>query len=478
MSRDHRHRSRSPGSRATPRSPSSSTTAARSSDAHFHVTQFRGLRAHHPGPPGPRDAGDHGPHLRDLPGQPPGRVGQGRRRHPGRRAAAHRRGPAAGHQPGPDRPVERALVLPPLVAGPAVRLRRRPGRSATSSAWPARTRQLARDGIAPAQVGPADHRVARRQADPPRRGSSPAASPTPLTAEVRDRILAGVPEAIAAVERAIAWYKTDMLRWEEEAATFGNFRSAFMGLVDRHGNVDHYGGWLRVIDADGNFLADRVDPQDLQRLHRRGRRAVVVPQVDLLEGDGLPGRHLPGRTARPRSTSPTGWARRAPTRSSRSSAGASAGSPAPRSTTTTRASSTRSTRSRRSRSSCAARTSSRKHVRSFAGINRNEGIGVSEAPRGTLMHHYKVDDDGIVQWANLVIATGHNNMAMNRSRPPGGPPPRQGRHDHRADAQPGRGGHPLLRPVPELLHARPRPDGARRSSCSAPDGTVLDELAR
>ena len=31
------------------------------------------------------------------------------------------------------------------------------------------------------------------------------------------------------------------------------------------------------------------------------------------------------------------------------------------------------------------------------------------------MHHYKVYDDGIVLWANLIIATGHNNMAMNRS---------------------------------------------------------------
>ncbi|HZK59557.1 MAG TPA: nickel-dependent hydrogenase large subunit, partial [Cryobacterium sp.] len=69
-------------------------------------------------------------------------------------------------------------------------------------------------------------------------GIVPGGMATPLTAEVRDRILAGVPEAIAAVERAIAWYKTDMLRWEDEAATFGNFRSAFMGLVDREGNVD------------------------------------------------------------------------------------------------------------------------------------------------------------------------------------------------------------------------------------------------
>ena len=52
-----------------------------------------------------------------------------------------------------------------------------------------------------------------------------------------------------------------MLRWEEEASTFGNFRSAFMGLVDRQGNVDHYGGWLRVVDADGHYLADKVDPK-------------------------------------------------------------------------------------------------------------------------------------------------------------------------------------------------------------------------
>ena len=53
-------------------------------------------------------------------------------------------------------------------------------------------------------------------------------------------------------------------------------------------------------------------------------------------------------------------------------------------------------------------------VRSTAGINANTGIGVSEAPRGTLLHHYEVDDNGIMRWANLIIATGHNNLAMNR----------------------------------------------------------------
>ena len=35
-----------------------------------------------------------------------------------------------------------------------------------------------------------------------------------------------------------------------------------------------------------------------------------------------------------------------------------------------------------------------KHVRATAGVNRLEGAGMAEAPRGTLMHHYKVDENG------------------------------------------------------------------------------------
>ena len=54
------------------------------------------------------------------------------------------------------------------------------------------------------------------------------------------------------------------------------------------------------------------------------------------------------------------------------------------------------------------------HVRATAGVNRQEGSGMAEAPRGTLMHHYKVDENGQMLWANLVIATGQNNHAMNR----------------------------------------------------------------
>ena len=55
------------------------------------------------------------------------------------------------------------------------------------------------------------------------------------------------------------------------------------------------------------------------------------------------------------------------------------------------------------------------HVRATAGVNSLEGVGMVEAPRGVLIHHYKVTEDGAMKWANLIVATGHNNLAIGRS---------------------------------------------------------------
>jgi len=49
------------------------------------------------------------------------------------------------------------------------------------------------------------------------------------------------------------------------------------------------------------------------------------------------------------------------------------------------------------------------------GDKREEGIGVIEAPRGTLFHHYKVCEDGTIRKANLIVSTTSNNQAMNES---------------------------------------------------------------
>jgi NAD-reducing hydrogenase large subunit len=44
-----------------------------------------------------------------------------------------------------------------------------------------------------------------------------------------------------------------------------------------------------------------------------------------------------------------------------------------------------------------------------------EGVGVVEAPRGTLLHHYRADHEGNITSANLIVATTHNNEVLNRT---------------------------------------------------------------
>ncbi|WP_299365783.1 Ni/Fe hydrogenase subunit alpha [Winogradskyella sp.] len=48
------------------------------------------------------------------------------------------------------------------------------------------------------------------------------------------------------------------------------------------------------------------------------------------------------------------------------------------------------------------------------GTTRNKGIGIIEAPRGTLIHEYHTDDKGLITKCNLIVSTTHNNEAMNR----------------------------------------------------------------
>ena len=49
------------------------------------------------------------------------------------------------------------------------------------------------------------------------------------------------------------------------------------------------------------------------------------------------------------------------------------------------------------------------------GERREEAVGVIEAPRGTLFHHYRVGEDDLVKYCNLIVSTTNNNQAMNEA---------------------------------------------------------------
>jgi NAD-reducing hydrogenase large subunit len=60
-------------------------------------------------------------------------------------------------------------------------------------------------------------------------------------------------------------------------------------------------------------------------------------------------------------------------------------------------------------------TVDQENIRSRAFSNKPHGVGACEAPRGTLFHNYTVGRDGIVKHVDMVIATGQNNLSMNRA---------------------------------------------------------------
>jgi F420-non-reducing hydrogenase large subunit len=55
------------------------------------------------------------------------------------------------------------------------------------------------------------------------------------------------------------------------------------------------------------------------------------------------------------------------------------------------------------------------NIRTIPAATPDEGVGVVEAPRGTLIHHYTTDDKGIIKKANLIVATVNNAAAISLS---------------------------------------------------------------
>jgi NAD-reducing hydrogenase large subunit len=178
--------------------------------------------------------------------------------------------------------------------------------------------------------------------------------------------------------------------------------------------VDHYGGWIKVIDADGRALAERIDPKNFNDYIGEAVEPWSFLKTTYWKPMGYPdGIYRVGPLARLNVAEKTGTPRAdEELEKFRWRVGRVASSSFhyhyARLIDTLHA-------IEKIEQLLRGPDITGAHTRSVAGINRNEGIGVSEAPRGTLMHHYKVDDDGMVEWVNLVIATGHNNMAMNRA---------------------------------------------------------------
>jgi NAD-reducing hydrogenase large subunit len=235
----------------------------------------------------------------------------------------------------------------------------------------------------------------------------------PLSATQRERILTALPEAVSLTQRTLAWFKRQLEKYVDEIQTFANFPSYFMGLVSADGGLEHYDGRLRIVDAQGQVIADHLDPTDYQNYIGEAVEPWTYLKFPYYKPVGYPeGMQRVGPLARLNVINHCGTARADHEwRQFRQlGSGAVLGSfyyHWARLIEVLYA-------LERIEQLLADPDILDRHVRAFAGVNNLEGIGVAEAPRGTLIHHYRVNEHGLITWTNLVIATGHNNLAMNR----------------------------------------------------------------
>jgi NAD-reducing hydrogenase large subunit len=240
----------------------------------------------------------------------------------------------------------------------------------------------------------------------------PGGVSSPLSVENRDRILAQLPEMIAIATRTLDWFKREMERFREEIRSFANFPTLFMGLVGENGGLEHYDGKLRFLDSGGHVIADYPNATYMDNIAEIAHPWSYL-KTSFYKPNGYPdGIYRVGPLARLNlidsvETPLAGqeWAEfreldRGPVLSSFYYHYA------------------RLIEILYGLEKIEHLLSDPEvldiNVRAHASVNNREGIGVSEAPRGTLLHHYKVDGDGLITWSNLIIATGHNNAAMNR----------------------------------------------------------------
>ena len=235
----------------------------------------------------------------------------------------------------------------------------------------------------------------------------------PLTEAKREQICQTIPEAKAFAQRTLEWFLPTMANFKTEIDSFANFPTMHLGLVSPHNTLEHYDGELRLIDAAGSLVEAAIDPYEY--------RTAIGEAVEDFS-------YLKSPYYKPRGY-PVGIYRVGPL--SRLNIADNAGTPL-----------ADQALSVFKQLSLAERQSSfyyhyarlieiiygieqiellldepdilNTHIQALASLNSFEGVGISEAPRGTLIHHYKTDETGLVIWANLIIATGNNSLAMDR----------------------------------------------------------------
>jgi len=232
----------------------------------------------------------------------------------------------------------------------------------------------------------------------------------------RDELLKQTDSAISDIRFALELIKDYYSQNGDLVASFANFPTGYLGLVDKNNNLELYDGRLRLLDRKGIVLEDQFEPSNYldiiseyvedwsylkfpfyKSLGYPGGtyRAGPLGRLNVSEGISTPlannelknFKKLGNKNGLVEGSMYYHYARLIETLYA----------------------------AERAKQLLENKDILSTDTQTTSNTLNEQGVGVLEAPRGTLFHHYWIDDTGKILKVNLIIATGNNNAAMNQA---------------------------------------------------------------
>lgn len=234
----------------------------------------------------------------------------------------------------------------------------------------------------------------------------------PLSTEIQHNTLITIPEVLDIALYTLDTFRAIIPNFAEEISVFANFPTMYLGLVSPDDTLEYYDGQLRLVDENGQTIrdiethsyADFIGEAAEEFSYLKSPYYLPMGYPDGVYRVGSLARlHVVKRCGTPLADAELEQFRQIPSQERHSSFhyhyarlieiihGIE-----------------------RIQEILADPDVLNQHVRAHAEPNNNAGIGIIEAPRGTLIHDYRIDNDGLITDMNLIVATGHNVLAMNR----------------------------------------------------------------
>jgi len=244
-------------------------------------------------------------------------------------------------------------------------------------------------------------------------GSIPGGVNKRISAAEKDELSAPLPDILTWCRGAVRLIADLHTQRRDIYDAFGTVRSSMLSLVAADGSLDLYDGVLRARDADGALIFDGVAASDYHTLLRENVRSwsyMKFPFIQSLGPDA--GWYKVGPLARLQNCDriPTPLAEEA-----RQQWLATSHGPIHAPLAYHWARMIEMLHAAEVIADLLQRPGLLGDQLTANGPRQREGIGIIEAPRGTLIHHYEVDDDDLVSMCNLIVSTTHNNQAMNEA---------------------------------------------------------------